>query len=97
MPKQNNWKNTLINYILFFFLLWALMWAVRQNYSALLTPDEVYRPYKGVLPESNSFLEVWQRWDTLQYQAIAERGYLSFENALFVPPLYPLLMRLFSK
>lgn len=96
MPKQNDWKYPLISYILFFLILWALMWSVRQIYPAPLTPDEIFRPYKGVIPEENSFLEVWQRWDTLQYQAIAERGYLAFENALFVPPLYPLLMRFFG-
>lgn len=93
MSKWHEWKYPILSYILFFFLLWGFMWAVRQIYPALLLPDEIYRPYLGISPTSNSFLDIWQRWDTLQYQAIAEHGYLSFENALFVPPLYPLLMR----
>lgn len=42
--------------------------------------------------ETNPWLEPWQRWDTLHYQAIAERGYGAFDSALFVPPMYPCLM-----
>ncbi len=38
------------------------------------SPDPILRPYQGVTPETNPWLEVWQRWDTLHYQAIAERG-----------------------
>ena len=49
--------------------------------------------YKGVAVETNPWLEPWQRWDTLHYQAIAERGYTAFDSALFSPPIYPLLMR----
>ncbi len=56
-------------------------------------PDPVLRPYVGVSVESNAWLEPWQRWDTLHYQAIAERGYRAFDSALFAPPLYPLLIR----
>lgn len=68
---------------------------VRQVvYNAPLPPDPVARPYKGVAVETNPWLEAWQRWDTLHYQAIAERGYSAFDSALFAPPLYPLLMRL---
>jgi len=48
--------------------------------------------YKGVPRESNPWLEPWQRWDTPQYQAIAERGYSAFDSAYFSPPLYPFLM-----
>jgi hypothetical protein len=43
--------------------------------------------------EENPWLEPWQRWDTLHYQAISERGYTAFDSAAFAPPLYPLLMR----
>lgn len=49
--------------------------------------------YKGVSPETNPWLEVWQRWDVPHYQAIAERGYGAFETAFFTPPLFPALMR----
>lgn len=93
MSKWREWKYLILGYILFFFILWGLMLVVRQIYPAPLLPDEIYHPYLGVSPTSNPFLDVWQRWDTLQYQAIAKDGYLAFENALFVPPLYPLLMR----
>ena len=72
--------------------LW--MWGVRQVIPLTLTPDPVLRPYLGVMTERNPWLEVWQRWDSLHYQAIAERGYKAFDSALFVPPLFPGLIRL---
>ena len=53
--------------------------------------------YQGIEAERNPWLESWQRWDTLHYQAVAERGYTAFETALFTPPLYPLLMRWVAK
>lgn len=93
MEKRLDWQYELLTYLSLFLVLWVFMWAVRQLYpTAEMTVAEL-QPYKGVLPEKNPYLEVWQRWDTLHYQAIAERGYLAFENALFVPPLYPFLMR----
>ncbi len=73
-------------------LLW--MWAVRQVLTQPLPPHPTLRPYLGVEPQFNAWLEPWQRWDSLHYQAIAERGYQAFEGALFTPPLYPMLMRL---
>jgi hypothetical protein len=57
-------------------------------------PAALLDSYKGVMLETNPWLEPWQRWDTPQYQAIAERGYTAFDTALFTPPLYPLMMRL---
>jgi hypothetical protein len=75
------------------FLLLFWMWGVRQVFPQPILPDPVFRPYLGVAIEENPWLEPWQRWDTLHYQAITERGYVAFEGALFVPPLYPLLMK----
>ena len=74
--------------------LW--MFLVRQIFSQPLPPDPVARPYLGVEVETNPWLEPWQRWDTLYFQAIAERGYEPFDTALFTPPLYPALIRLVS-
>jgi hypothetical protein len=68
-------------------------WGVRQAFPDTF-PGNVTDLYKGVLLETNPWLEPWQRWDTLQYQAIAGRGYAAFETALFTPPLYPFLMRI---
>ena len=93
---KREWKYAIIAYLAVFLIIWGMMWAIKQIYHLPLTPDETFRPYMGILPEENTFLEVWQRWDTLQYQAIAKGGYDAFENALFVPPLYPLLMRGFG-
>jgi Gpi18-like mannosyltransferase len=50
----------------------------------------------GVEVSASPLLEPWQRWDTLHYQAIAERGYDAFVVALFTPPLFPGLMRLLA-
>ena len=76
--------------------LWGWMYLIRRIYPADITPNSILRPYMGVAPETNPFLEVWQRWDTLDYQAIAERGYTAFSTALFTPPSYPWLMHLFA-
>ena len=70
--------------------LW--MWGVRQIFPQPIQPHPVLRPYLGVAMETNPWLEPWQRWDALHYQAIAERGYKAYDSALFVPPLYPCLM-----
>lgn len=71
--------------------LWMVIAKAATNLPA--PPDEIARPYLGVAVEQNPLLEVWQRWDTLHYQAIAADGYEAFDTALFVPPLYPLLIR----
>jgi len=73
---------------------WALV--ARQIVNEPFPPDPILRPFFSVQVEANPLLEPWQRWDTLHYQAIAERGYAAFEGALFAPPLYPLAMRLAS-
>ncbi len=65
---------------------------IRQTFPAFpstFTPDL----YAGTAPETDPWLEPWQRWDTPQYQAIAERGYSAFATAFFTPPLFPYLMR----
>jgi len=70
-----------------FLFTWA--WGVRRvipNYY----PDGIKNLYQGVAQQTNPWLEPWQRWDTLHYQAIAERGYTAYEMAYY--PLYPFLM-----
>ncbi|OGO50538.1 MAG: hypothetical protein A2Z30_02130 [Chloroflexi bacterium RBG_16_64_43] len=74
--------------------LWLWMWLVVQQVAMPLWPDDKLRPHYGVAIETNPILAPWQRWDTLHYQAIAERGYSAFDTAVFVPPLFPGLMRL---
>lgn len=77
-------------------LLWSWMYLVRSTIHIDASPDSILRPYMGVKPETLPWLEIWQRWDTLHYQAIAEHGYSAFATSLFTPPLYPLLMKLTS-
>lgn len=72
------------------------MWGVMQVFPTAALPS-LPNLYKGVAMETNPWLEPWQRWDTPQYQAIAERGYTAFDTALFTPPLYPLLVHLVSR
>lgn len=86
------WKSVLLIYLVLRVLMTLWMWSVRQVVSDPILPDPARRPYLGVQQETNPWLEPWQRWDTIHYQAIAERGYTAFEGALFTPPLYPVLM-----
>jgi hypothetical protein len=95
---NTTWKKIfriIILFILLRTLLGVWMWWMPKIFQVTLpfSQDDLY---KGVVRESNPWLEPWQRWDTLHYQAIAERGFKAFDTALFTPPLYPFLMRLFS-
>lgn|GEM_PF-349978 len=65
-------------------------WAGTQLATAAYTAEEVF-PYRGVAAETNPLLGVWQRFDVLWYQAIAERGYGATPGDIHFPPLYPLL------
>jgi hypothetical protein len=44
----------------------------------------------------NLFITPWYRWDAVHYLDIAENGYASDRNTTVWPPLYPLLIKLFS-
>lgn len=90
---DRGWRTALLTFLVLRVVLSLWVWGVRAVYDAPLPPHPVLRPYVGVEPETGPWLEPWQRWDTLHYQAIAERGYRAFDTALFVPPLYPLLIR----
>lgn len=91
--KSPAFKLAFMVYLITRIVLSLWMFGVSQIYNRSLYPDPVLHPYVGVIQERNVLLEVWQRWDTLHYQAIAERGYDAFGSALFVPPLYPILIR----
>jgi hypothetical protein len=80
-------KLALLAFIVTRIALSAWVMIVRQVYDQELPPDPLLRPYVGVEVTDNPLLEPWQRWDTLHYQAIAERGYQAFAVALFTPPL----------
>ena len=88
--RAAHWTTAIALYAAIFVLVWAGMWSAYRILGA--RPDTTH-PYVGVTPETNDLLAVWQRWDAVQYQAIAAHGYGAFPNALFVPPLYPALMR----
>lgn len=62
---------------------------------ASYTVEDVF-PYHGVALEHGWF-GVWQRFDVLWYQAIAERGYGATPGDIHFPPLYPLLENLFAR
>ena len=94
--RRSGLREVLPIYLTVRIILSLWMFLVRQIFSQPILPDPVARPYLGVAVETNAWLEPWQRWDTLHYQAIAEQGYVAFDSALFVPPLYPGLIRLTS-
>lgn len=53
------------------------------------TEEDVF-PYRGVAPEPGWF-GLWQRFDVLWYEAIAQNGYGANAGDVHFPPLYPLL------
>jgi hypothetical protein len=93
LSKLKSFGFVFLLFLLMRFGLWGWMVLAREMYRGDLSPHPIYRPYMGVQPINNVWLEVWQRWDTLQYQAVAERGYQAFDTATFTTPLYPFLMK----
>lgn len=82
----------LVFFLVIRILLNVWMWGVRQMFPN--NPANITQAmYQNVSIETIPWLEPWQRWDTLHYQAIADRGYAAFDTALFTPPLYPFLIR----
>lgn len=57
------------------------------------TVEDVF-PYRGVAPESNPLLALWQRFDANWYVAIAQKGYGNIPGDVHFPPLFPVLIRL---
>ena len=92
------WRSPGVRWCVFLFLglrlgLAGFALVARATHSGPFIPDPVLRPYAGVESSTDPLLEPWQRWDTLYYQALAERGYSAFESSSFAPPIYPMLMR----
>lgn len=86
------YKFVTLIYLCVLLILYVWMFVIRNFILDTNYPEYQNILYKGISIEANPWLEPWQRWDTPQYQAIAERGYLAFDLALFTPPLYPLLI-----
>lgn len=58
--------------------------------------SEKFFPYHGVMPYQRTWLAVWQRFDANWYLSITERGYGNIAGDDHFPPLFPLLVRLFT-
>lgn len=78
-------------YIIFSLGIWGWMVLVRKLLPVAISFSEKTQPYLGIMPEKNGLLEVWQRWDVLQYQYIAIHGY-NAANIKPFGPLFPFLM-----
>jgi Gpi18-like mannosyltransferase len=78
-------------FILIHPILNVWMWNVAQVFPST-TLEGLLNLYKGIAVETSPWLAPWQRWDTPQYQAIAERSYEACDAALFTPPLFPFLV-----
>jgi len=59
-----------------------------------IAAEEIF-PYHGVKPHQNSWLAIWQRFDTNWFLKIAEKGYGDDGSTAFFP-LYPFLVRLIA-
>ena len=60
--------------------------------AAAYTSEDVF-PYRGVVPDANPLLAIWQRFDTNWFLKIAQRGYAGEDGSTVYMPLYPLLIR----
>jgi len=69
-------------------------YAGRALGASLYSAEDIF-PYRGIAPETNLFLSVWQRFDTNWYLKIARDGYVDAASQVYFP-LYPLLIRLVS-
>lgn len=91
------WRFALGIYAILRLGLSSLAAVVRTLYHGDLSPHPLFRPYLGIAPVEGGWrgliLGVWQRWDTLWYTLIAQRGYSLEDTSIFAPPLYPWLMR----
>jgi hypothetical protein len=83
------------------------VWALREGraisgalagrtLSPALYSDEEIFPYRGVVPETNIFLSVWERFDTNWFLKIAQRGYASDDGSTVYLPMYPALIRMIA-
>jgi len=70
------------------------VYAGRALRASPYSAEEIF-PYRGIAPETNLFLSVWQRFDTNWYLEIARDGYVDAGSKVYFP-LYPLLIRLVS-
>lgn len=56
--------------------------------------------YEGLQPITKGwrgmFFGIWQRWDTVYYQTIVEKGYVTEKSSAFFP-LYPLTAKILSR
>lgn len=59
--------------------------------SGYLSVEPVHQGIEGL------FLGVWQRWDAIWYQYIAEYGYGIDDGTLAFPPLFPMIIRIVAK
>jgi len=87
------WSTPWVRLIVFTFIVirvGLLLFAplARMLYPGAFDPHPVIRPYLGVAPVTNLWLEPWQRWDTLHFQVIAERGYGAYDTSLFFLAAY---------
>ncbi len=104
--KISSWWNRLPESLRFVLPVWLGMrllasiigvgvWKIRP-----LPPPAGMRFYEGLEPVylglRGMFIGVWQRWDTIFYQIIAEQGYVLTKISHFFP-LYPLTARMTAR
>lgn len=62
---------------------------------AAISPERIF-PYYDVPAHPRAWLAIWQRFDVNWYLAIARNGYGKVPGDVHFPPLYPVLINLFS-
>ncbi len=87
---------------LFIISLTSLVFLVMGlNFPSVKPPDSIdlFKPYNSMDSQtrlSRLLSDPWYRWDTVHYVEIAEDGYSANLKNTVWPPLYPVLIRLFS-
>lgn len=65
-----------------------------RNLAASTYSVEDIFPYRGIAPDPNPLLAIWQRFDTNWYLEIAARGYDANDGSTVYLPAFPELIRL---
>jgi Gpi18-like mannosyltransferase len=91
LSRHKIWKDVLFIFILTRILIYAISLSSHAFIQRELPAD--HQLWHDIQPSDNTFLRIWEKWDSIHYLSIMENGYSHFTpeamNTAFFP-LYPL-------